>query len=765
MSCFWGVAQEILVIDFHGTQSQALINALEIAGLDPYATSNADKALNLVEEHDFCALLLSVASDDRLRGLVSAVRKQSGYEGTPIFFFGFGRASDPIKGASDALFYGGDYYFRIPCDLEYLAHRICTWVGATPKPSKSPTQPAVSFERVQQLVLEQSIREEQEQTKEEEEWTWISQKAELPTNDTDNTQNQPAAEPTQSSNKDVNDYHWDEATIVASTKEVKTILSEQVQSPTLSTLKAISIPAVEETFRATTPKPAPLPLQKLKPDTWQKLTYVYSEEQRRNSERLSQLPYVTSELEEQLEVTQELGIDRSLLPIALPKNANVGPMASVKPEEINAWIQKAPKVQELTSWGDHIPGEQKKLESNPTIIRQRTYKAKTRSILDSITPKHISTSSDAEPQKPKRKEKQKVTTAINPKSMTPQKGIVHHVGEVVEILCLARSQRATGHLKLGNITLVLVHGTPCGLFGYPAVRSLVSLLRRSHQITEDIAQKWQYNHTQIPREVARSLLLQGHLNSQQEYLYLSQHLHNGMGQALRYRGSWSFDNPSSAINIRNLVAVHNELKDWLIELLPNCVNETELWMALNLNKDTIQPLAGLEYLTRPNEEQLFSLLDGNRSLLEAAQIAGTPSSYAASWALVWLYLGLAKKVRPIHHNNEYEEPQLIDALDFSEPEALPRVSDLTIDYGPEDADQSITPTDISQELELFYNRKQLSANNISQALLHQNFVQRQIDDEPVLGQIMNELLQNMSKAQSVLNKSTRLRGLYGKYKQ
>lgn len=121
------VDKRILVVDFDGEDLGALRRALEAEGLVAIAAQATSEVLERWGESHIDAVLLAVdVRNERHREVVSAVRSFPGGQ-IPILFFGGAEDAAPIRAPSEALSHGGDYFFRLPCDLAYLAGRARTW--------------------------------------------------------------------------------------------------------------------------------------------------------------------------------------------------------------------------------------------------------------------------------------------------------------------------------------------------------------------------------------------------------------------------------------------------------------------------------------------------------------------------------------------------------------------------------------------------------------------------------------------------------------
>ena len=116
----------VLVVD----QDEAAIDGLEVAlrraELEPVSALDGITAVKLFEELHPSAVLIGVhARGLDAKAIARDLRERS--QDIPILFMGRGAPGDPIRAPSEALDAGGDYYFRLPTDLAYLAGRVRGW--------------------------------------------------------------------------------------------------------------------------------------------------------------------------------------------------------------------------------------------------------------------------------------------------------------------------------------------------------------------------------------------------------------------------------------------------------------------------------------------------------------------------------------------------------------------------------------------------------------------------------------------------------------
>ena len=127
----------ILVVDSDEAAVDMLETALRNADLEPVSALDQVTAIKLFDELSPAVVLIGVrAYGIDARGLAHALRARSAE--VPLLFMGHGALGDPIRAPSEALDAGGDYYFRLPTDLAYLAGRVKGWAQNGAVDSSAP---------------------------------------------------------------------------------------------------------------------------------------------------------------------------------------------------------------------------------------------------------------------------------------------------------------------------------------------------------------------------------------------------------------------------------------------------------------------------------------------------------------------------------------------------------------------------------------------------------------------------------------------------
>ncbi len=131
------MAARVLVVDGDEGAIDALEAELRKVELEPLSALDEGTALRLFEEFRPAVVLLGVRAESLdCRGLARAMRARA--PNVPLLFMGYGGPSDPIRAPSEALDAGGDYYFRLPTDLGYLAGRVRGWARTGPAAPSEP---------------------------------------------------------------------------------------------------------------------------------------------------------------------------------------------------------------------------------------------------------------------------------------------------------------------------------------------------------------------------------------------------------------------------------------------------------------------------------------------------------------------------------------------------------------------------------------------------------------------------------------------------
>ena len=120
------MVSRVLVVDGDEAAVEALEAALRQAHLEPISALDAVTAVKLFDELGPAVVLIGVQAHGLdAKALARTLRARSAQ--VPLLFMGRGAADDPIRAPSEALDAGGDYYFRLPTDLGYLAGRVRGW--------------------------------------------------------------------------------------------------------------------------------------------------------------------------------------------------------------------------------------------------------------------------------------------------------------------------------------------------------------------------------------------------------------------------------------------------------------------------------------------------------------------------------------------------------------------------------------------------------------------------------------------------------------
>lgn len=122
------MSKRILVVEHDEAIIEALEKALKQSGLEPVAAYDPVSAVKLYERTQPDGVLLAVRlGPDSGAELCGKLRTLPGGGRIPILFIGTAAAGDEVRTPSDALAAGGDYFFRLPTDLNYLAGRVAGW--------------------------------------------------------------------------------------------------------------------------------------------------------------------------------------------------------------------------------------------------------------------------------------------------------------------------------------------------------------------------------------------------------------------------------------------------------------------------------------------------------------------------------------------------------------------------------------------------------------------------------------------------------------
>ena len=128
------MSKTILIVDEDGAM-EGLEEALRRVGLSPHVLPRVEELDLWLTGAEAAGLLISAGTENAARA-VQRVRRRA--PALPVLFVGWARPSDPVCSPSDALAVGGDYFFKLPTDLDYLAGRVETWTQNAPEPASNP---------------------------------------------------------------------------------------------------------------------------------------------------------------------------------------------------------------------------------------------------------------------------------------------------------------------------------------------------------------------------------------------------------------------------------------------------------------------------------------------------------------------------------------------------------------------------------------------------------------------------------------------------
>lgn len=123
------MSKRILVVEHDEATLEALGLAFRRAGLEPVSAPDAATALVRFREATPSAVLIAVGPGQETTSLVTELRKERDGAIIPVLFMGEAHLDDEVRSPSDALAVGGDYFFKLPTDLDYLAGRVLGWTG------------------------------------------------------------------------------------------------------------------------------------------------------------------------------------------------------------------------------------------------------------------------------------------------------------------------------------------------------------------------------------------------------------------------------------------------------------------------------------------------------------------------------------------------------------------------------------------------------------------------------------------------------------
>ncbi|MEM7676199.1 MAG: hypothetical protein AAF449_09375, partial [Myxococcota bacterium] len=136
----------VLVVDADEAQIDSVEAALRNVQLEPLTALDAVTAAKIFDEYAPVVVLIGVREQGLdAKALTQNIRAKS--KDVPILFMGYGMPTDAIRAPSEAIDAGGDYYFRLPTDLAYLAGRVRGWaqtgvsmVSSIPVEIKGPSK-------------------------------------------------------------------------------------------------------------------------------------------------------------------------------------------------------------------------------------------------------------------------------------------------------------------------------------------------------------------------------------------------------------------------------------------------------------------------------------------------------------------------------------------------------------------------------------------------------------------------------------------------
>ena len=267
------------------------------------------------------------------------------------------------------------------------------------------------------------------------------------------------------------------------------------------------------------------------------------------------------------------------------------------------------------------------------------------SSVDDLTLDEPSSLKAPPPKTPHGEETMMTLGILHPTRLVPDSGKAQDAQALVQLFLRARAQRATGVLRFGqNTGLLLAHGMPSGLVGDAVMPSFVRLIADIGRITESQAHELALAPYHSPRALAKKLASRNIIEDREALLLPARHLEDGLIRFLQQRGVWKFYPANGDLGTDDLVPRVRELRQWLVELLPRAVPQVELDRALNLQGATIRIVPGTEHFVSDIDTPILALLDGKRRLEEAARLSGVAIERALAWAIVWLEEGLAERI-------------------------------------------------------------------------------------------------------------------------
>lgn len=131
------MSRRILIVDDDGATVERLDQALRRVGLDPRALTGALGLDRHLRRHPPAAILMA-ADLPEAESALRQVTSTPSVQGVPLLFYGHGRPGDLVRSPSEALAKGGDYFFKLPTDYDYLAGRVLGWLRTPDAPDDAP---------------------------------------------------------------------------------------------------------------------------------------------------------------------------------------------------------------------------------------------------------------------------------------------------------------------------------------------------------------------------------------------------------------------------------------------------------------------------------------------------------------------------------------------------------------------------------------------------------------------------------------------------
>ncbi len=236
---------------------------------------------------------------------------------------------------------------------------------------------------------------------------------------------------------------------------------------------------------------------------------------------------------------------------------------------------------------------------------------------------------------------------ITPARFVPVEGVTTSLVDMVRLLARIEEQRATGILAAtGAPRIVFVDGQPAALRGHRAVHGFLSLLLAVGKVDEAACRDlMSFEHSERPVDVARMFVRHGFLRETEGTVYLHRHFEDGLTALLRQHGSYELDGSEEVEVVREeIVPELDDVRRLLIDLLPRVAGQEELLDAVGGEGARIRVTAMAE--VGPSRDARFlAILDGRYELAEAARLSAIPLERAAAVAFVYVLFGLATVVQ------------------------------------------------------------------------------------------------------------------------